>query len=855
MLSKLRKGLGKVLRSPESAFESSRPPTYFDYLADFDEFLDNTDLPESILKLQHPPTDYGLPVKVSTPQLLRKHERLVENMDFHIKITPEEFRRFLLPVIGRFARHVHLLPASESHHHRGPGGLLHHSLEVAYHALRRCHDISFTRDAFSTKRRALDQRWQVAAFLVGLGHDIGKTVTNYIVTDEAGENPWRPHTESLGQWSKRVGSERYFVKWKTGRGMSHERSNAPLMAQLIQPELLHWLAEYGPEILIRLNETLSYTETDHPFAQMIMRADSRSVSDDMSSRTVHTKAIDGGWGGGVSVLVLDTMSSLINEGTWKINEKGARVWLLQEGVFIVWSRAVQEVRELLVKDGVRPLPRHPDFFAEQLVDEKVADPFIIGSNKTPYWHISPDIMTTPDGKRIWLKCLKVATPNMIFKTIVPPDVLPGLVRYDSDRTAPEPRGPQTAFEEPAKPIADVEIIKHEPMSNLDDLVASATANPASKPRASVAKEQEGRNKVVEANIALPVQRESRPKEASETNHTHSRSHECSTPQIHVPMFAVDSMIDDPFYIDTLVLSPEPGTDQGPSRAPAQSDPRIEGQLTPNSPASRRVVTPSVAVAKNDALEKKPLATRFGKEPEVVTLLDEAILAEVLLQDQKGRVFLPASFSKMSKEMAQTLSKNGWLWRSPDRPTLAATFLGGAVGYTFDTFSSKAILQTAGPGKIPKGGECTSEPNVDGAAPPAEAMGDGRKNSRENDRRAKAHAPPADATAKVTAKDEHPPGATRRRRKKTVVKAIKSAHGVVGQVIAATTAKNDGNLKTYYVNRTKLCEILDENEMSRLDLIKEASKQGFIVRPYLSGMLIHADKNIERERENERQLYL
>ncbi|KAA3419555.1 TraI domain-containing protein, partial [Streptococcus pneumoniae] len=38
------------------------------------------------------------------------------------------------------ARFAHLLPASQSHHHRGAGGLLRHSLEVGLWALPAIHE-------------------------------------------------------------------------------------------------------------------------------------------------------------------------------------------------------------------------------------------------------------------------------------------------------------------------------------------------------------------------------------------------------------------------------------------------------------------------------------------------------------------------------------------------------------------------------------------------------------------------------------------------------------------------------------------------------------------------------------------
>jgi conjugal transfer pilus assembly protein TraI len=44
----------------------------------------------------------------------------------NLSLSEKELDRLVLPLIGKLIRLVHLLPASESHHHSGQGGLLSH---------------------------------------------------------------------------------------------------------------------------------------------------------------------------------------------------------------------------------------------------------------------------------------------------------------------------------------------------------------------------------------------------------------------------------------------------------------------------------------------------------------------------------------------------------------------------------------------------------------------------------------------------------------------------------------------------------------------------------------------------------
>ena len=122
--------------------------------------------------LRYPPFIKGLPA-CAVDVLLARQGELIRRLQDGVGMTDEDYRALLLPVVRRLADFVHLLPASETHHHRGSGGLLRHSLEVAFLASQASMRHVFALDREPRDRYHLEPRWRVAAGLAGLLHDIG----------------------------------------------------------------------------------------------------------------------------------------------------------------------------------------------------------------------------------------------------------------------------------------------------------------------------------------------------------------------------------------------------------------------------------------------------------------------------------------------------------------------------------------------------------------------------------------------------------------------------------------------------------------------------------------------------------
>ncbi len=84
---------------------------------------------------RYPPFMRGLPA--TPPDTLIETQRdLIGQIREAGLASPDIFEQFYLASLRRFASYAHLLPASQTHHHRGAGGLLRHAAEVALWSLQ-----------------------------------------------------------------------------------------------------------------------------------------------------------------------------------------------------------------------------------------------------------------------------------------------------------------------------------------------------------------------------------------------------------------------------------------------------------------------------------------------------------------------------------------------------------------------------------------------------------------------------------------------------------------------------------------------------------------------------------------------
>lgn len=355
--------------------------------------------------VRYPPFIEGFPAYLSSDYLLGLQDELYTKLLGGVGLPKSEFDEIVRPAILNYARFVHLLPASENHHHCGPGGLLRHGLEVAYFSMNGTKNTAFDSRRPPSERSRRAVRWNVAGLLCGLLHDTGKAVTDMQIVYPPSDLKWVHSEHTVEEWAKKHGLRKYYIEWNKGRHMRHVIKSRDLVMTLCPPQTLTWLMAAGDDILDALMDAIVGKE-ESPLYRVLMMADGKSTKLDMASGEAPQYMT------GVPVIKLLTsaMTRLIKEGDWSINVPGARVWTTTQGVFIAWNSGAQEIIDLILNDKVEAIPRSPTSLLMRLVDQSIAEP---GPDGEMYWEVAPHCLQKSDKPMI-LRCMKLASADTLF---------------------------------------------------------------------------------------------------------------------------------------------------------------------------------------------------------------------------------------------------------------------------------------------------------------------------------------------------------------------------------------------------------------------------------------------------------
>jgi len=379
----------------------------------------------------YPPPDPGIEV-VPPRRLVDEQSELIHRCKRALGLPPEEYAALIEPVILRMASYVHRLPASQAHHHSLPDGLFRHSLEVAYGTLQGTEGVILTsmRKGSPSQRRNQSIRWRGAAFMVGLVHDIAKVHTDLRVSDKQGRE-WNPMLGPLYSWTRTFEIERYYISYREYRHKRHETSQSPFLQFVITSKFYAWLDSAGGDVLVEFLAALSGAVPDHTLMQLAVRADQRSVERDLRA---NGGLRGGGQGMPIATYLTDGMRRLIQSGTWGVNRRGARVWIIDDGgnrfAHVAWHQAAEDLRRLLGRDRIPGIPKNPATLADILIERDLAEPYTLpdGEGESRYWPITGGAL----GEKV-LYTLRLPA-DVVFPDEAPPQ--PKGLRVGGDEDEP-----------------------------------------------------------------------------------------------------------------------------------------------------------------------------------------------------------------------------------------------------------------------------------------------------------------------------------------------------------------------------------------------------------------------------------
>lgn len=347
---------------------------------------------------------YGL---ISGEFCMREFQKkLFSKLRFQSGVSPEEYTNYLEPILIAYADLVHLLPASEHHHHNTPGGLLRHGLETAcfmldWMVLTR-HDNELTPGQANRRLR----RWYVAGIIAALFYDVGKPLTNVVVANLEGDKKWLLGNKTIHEWAVENDINPYFVTWEKQSADKHLSHSIVLIGTFVTPQIRTWLIEGGWDIWQALLDAVS--GNDGPLTAAVKMADRQSVRADRNRYgNSHSEPIQKL---STQQLCVDAINFLLAEGSWTFNEPGSRLWRTAEGVFLVWSTGAPEIIQHVIKDKVVGFPNSKDNLLAAMSERELIDKDPEGSL---FWYVAPHILQK-GSKGTSLRCVKLKRPLEIF---------------------------------------------------------------------------------------------------------------------------------------------------------------------------------------------------------------------------------------------------------------------------------------------------------------------------------------------------------------------------------------------------------------------------------------------------------
>lgn len=315
--------------------------------------------------------------------------------------------------LQQYAELVQLAPASEAHHHSGPGGLLKHTLDVTTLALKKRKGYQLPLGGSLTdigKQRLL---WTYAVFVGCLLHDIGKLSANtrLVAIHKSGkELPWTPSSGPLTNLVDKDGAkiplEGYRIEFRKTPYRYHEHL-----------ALIHWgvLPKSGRTWLIEASHIMAELTAwlwgdkfeSGTIGQIIEYADRESTAKNLQVPPDHRfsnviPAID---------RYLKLLRQWIQDGAIRINTNGGMGWVDEHGhLYLVCRSLAEKLIQECNSLGLKNLPQDPVRVYDILQEHGYA-------------------LSTDDGKAIWTISVETGTYHHQFTCL----------KFESRRLIPSSR--------------------------------------------------------------------------------------------------------------------------------------------------------------------------------------------------------------------------------------------------------------------------------------------------------------------------------------------------------------------------------------------------------------------------------
>ncbi|MGL3673803.1 MobH family relaxase [Pseudomonas aeruginosa] len=352
-----------------------------------------------------------------------RRQRLLEHIWQRTSLSRRQFATLYLGPLERYAELVQQFPASESHHHAYPGGMLDHGLEIVAYALKLRQSHLLPAGTTPEAQAAQAEAWTAGTAYAALLHDVGKVAVDLHV-EYADGTVWHPwHGPLRRPYRFRYRKEREY--------RLHSAATGLLYARLLDPGIFDWLADY-PDLWAALLYVLAgQYEHAGTLGELVVQADQASVAQELGGDPSKALAAPKH---ALQRKLLDGLRFLLRE-EFKLNQPQASDgWLTQDALWLVSKTVSDKLRAHLLQQGIDGIPVSNTAVFNVLQDHGIALP-------------------TPDGKAIWkatvasdagwshsFTFLKLS-PALIWEATERPEPFAGQVRVEQEQGEPAQQSP------------------------------------------------------------------------------------------------------------------------------------------------------------------------------------------------------------------------------------------------------------------------------------------------------------------------------------------------------------------------------------------------------------------------------
>ncbi len=316
------------------------------------------------------PEGFFLPLSSKSLLCSDHRKKLLERIWQYTALSEPQFDQLYLDPIRRYARYVQQLPASDSHHHAYPGGMLDHGLELVACSLKLRQSYLLPCGAAPEEQAAHSDAWSAEFAYVALLLYIVKIAVDLQVEYQNGD-VWHPWHGPLDQ--------PYRFRYVAGRDYQlHGAATGLLYTQILTPRQLDWLSSYPilwGNLLFLLANHYEHAGT---LGELVLQADQVSTAQNIGANP--TKALLAPKHS-LQHHLLTGLRHLIKK-EFKLNQPGAAGWLTQDHLWLVSKTATDKLRAYLLAQAVDGIPSSNIALFDELQSHGLVD-------------------TTPEGKAVW----------------------------------------------------------------------------------------------------------------------------------------------------------------------------------------------------------------------------------------------------------------------------------------------------------------------------------------------------------------------------------------------------------------------------------------------------------------------